>query len=440
MCKDKARISMIALFLGIATTVISPACLANSDLSAEQSLGKDLYFDENLSLNRNQACASCHSPGTAFVDPRNTALNQAPPPLHTPVSEGSVSGLFGTRNAPSAAYALYSPFFHWDGNEGLYVGGQFWDGRANSLSEQAAGPFLNPVEMAMPNKWAVIDRMRTSRYPDYVSQFREIYGIDLSKIPAYDWGNFWNGGRHSNRNRKQPPGVLEVYDRMTRAIGEFEKTNIFTTFSSKFDYEQAGMVTLSPLEQEGMALFNGKGQCFLCHISTSTIASDGVTPLPAMFTDFTYDNLGVPANLYQPGSPLPPDLGLGGRPDIAANDPMGNQLGKFKVMTLRNIANTPPYGHNGVFQTLKEIVHFYNTRDVLPTCDPSLGNKDPGFGTNCWPEPEVAQNVNHDELGNLGLSDSEEDAIVAFMETLSDGWGAENGYAPLPAPPLPPTP
>jgi cytochrome c peroxidase len=123
-----------------------------------------------------------------------------------------------------------------------------------------------------------------------------------------------------------------------------------------------------------------------------------------LFTDFSYDNIGIPKNPVIDRlrrEALAPDLGLG----VTVNDQGLN--GAFKVMTLRNIAKTAPYGHNGYFNTLKEIVHFYNTRDV-----PEAG----------WPAPEVPENVNNAELGNLGLTSAEEDDIVAFLKTLSDGY------------------
>lgn len=389
--------------------------------TTEVQLGEALYFDQNLSLNRNQACASCHDPGFGFVDPVNVQNL-------FPVSEGSVAGLFGGLNAPSAAYAAFSPFFHWNGVDGLFVGGQFWNGRANTLAEQAAGPFLNPVEMAMPDKWSVVERLRTSTPPDpnYLTMFSEVYGLDLNAIPAYD------------ATQATPPGVLEIYDRMAKAIGEFEKTELFTQFDSKFDYYLAGQVALTKQETKGLKLFEGQGKCALCHLSTPTLAPDGVSLMPPLFTDFTYDNLGVPQNLLIPGTPI--DQGLGGRPDIAAVDPNGLQIGKHKVMTLRNIELTPPYAHNGVFTTLEQIVHFYNTRDVLPPCDPTLGNEDPGFAVTCWPAPEVPVNVNLAELGNLHLTAAQEADIVAFLKTLTDGWGPANGMAALPRPPMPPFP
>ena len=122
---------------------------------------------------------------------------------------------------------------------------------------------------------------------------------------------------------------------------------------------------------------------------------------------------------------------------IAAKDPLGLQLGKHKVMSLRNIELTPPYAHNGVFATLEEIVHFYNTRDALGLC---VDNNDPGFAVTCWPAPEVPQNVNVDELGDLKLTTVQEADIVAFLKTLTDGWGPANGMPALPRPPMPPMP
>lgn len=387
--------------------------------TTEAELGEFLYFDQNLSLNRNQSCASCHDPASGFVDPDNV-LNG------TPVSGGSIDGLTGGLNTPSAAYAALSPSFHWNGVDGVYVGGQFWNGRANTLAEQAAGPFLNPVEMAMPDKWSVVDRLRVSENPDYAAMFADVYGLELKKIAKY------------KSKKATPPGVLETYDRMSRAIGEFEKTEPFTKFDSKFDYYQAGLVDLTKEEKRGLKLFNGKGKCNLCHISEPSLAADGFSEMPPLFTDFTYDNLGVPQNVNIPGQPV--DEGLGARADIAAVDPDGLQIGKHKVMTLRNIDLTPPYGHNGVFRTLEEIVHFYNTRDVLDECTGPDDNNHPGFGVDCWPAPEVDENVNVDELGDLGLTARQERRIVAFLKTLSDGWVPPNGTLALTRPPVPPLP
>ena len=413
-------------------------------LSLKQKLGKMLYQDKNLSLNRNQSCASCHSlvavenaagknslvPG--FVDPVNVLTGSA-------VSNGSITDRSGSLNAPTAAYAAFSPFFHWDEKEGLYVGGQFYNGRAATLAEQAKGPFLNPVEMAMPNKWSVVSRVKEKR--KYKKLFKRIYNINIAEIPFYP-------GKHDTKyyakRAHSPIGVNEVYDRIADAIAAFEKSRHFNKFNSKFDFYLAGMTQLTPQETEGLALFEGdKAKCSACHVSNPTIATDG-SQFPPLFTDFTYDNIGLPRNMNIPGQPEP-DLGLGGREEIAAGDTEGNEIGKHKVLSLRNVELTAPYGHNGVMQTLEEIVHFYNTRDVLGRVS---DNTEPGFGSEGWPEPEVLQNVNTDELGDLRLTAEEEAALVAFMKTLTDdypSWGNDPNIPPgTPSPfantPFPPMP
>ncbi|HJX19331.1 MAG TPA: cytochrome-c peroxidase, partial [Acidiferrobacterales bacterium] len=167
----------ILLCLGLVITAPVTA-LATDALTPEQALGKMLYEDVNLSLNRNQSCATCHSlaatPGTlptpGFADPVNITDGTA-------VSAGSVAGRFGALNSPSAGYAAFSPFFHWDATEKHYVGGQFWNGRAATLAEQARQPILNPLEMAMPSAWAVVTRLKQN--PEYVNRFATVYGLDL---------------------------------------------------------------------------------------------------------------------------------------------------------------------------------------------------------------------------------------------------------------------
>jgi cytochrome c peroxidase len=405
-------------------------------LTPELRLGAMLYEDVDLSINRDQSCATCHSPerlevgepperlgAPGFVDPDNVRYGSA-------VSDGSVPGRFGRLNAPSAAYAAFSPHFHWDGAEGLYVGGQFWNGRAATLAEQAAGPPLNPDEMAMPSEWAVVTRLKAD--PEYLERFRAVYGLDLTAIP---------GRELAPADAKAPPGVAEAYRRMTEAIAAFEKSRQFNPFTSKYDYVLAGQTELTEEEAQGLELFNDKALCAECHVSDVTIAPDG-SEFPPLFTDYTYDNLGLPRNVNLPGDPEP-DVGLAGNPKVV--DPAAER-GKHKVMTVRNIAITPPYGHNGVFATLEQITHFYNARDTLDrVCS---DNNDPGFGKDCWPAPEIPENVNTEELGDLDLTAEEEAALVAFMKTLTDGYpdwgndpkvpsGTPSPYADVPFPPVP---
>jgi cytochrome c peroxidase len=330
-----------------------------------------------------------------------------------------VAGRFGTLNAPSAGYAAFSPPFHWDATEKLYVGGQFWNGRAATLAEQAKNPFLDPAEMAMPSAWAVVTRLMHD--PGYVQQFAAVYGIDLKRIEASE---------NAPAGAIPPPGVVAAYDRLAQAIAAFEQSRTFNRFTSKFDYVLAGKTRLNKLEQQGLQVFEGdKSKCAECHTSKPGTAPDG-SMLPPLFTDFTYDNLGLPRNVNIPGNP-PPDPGLAGHPQIAGSKQAENERGKHKVMGLRNIAVTAPYGHNGVFRTLEQIVHFYNTRDTKPRV--CRDNNDPGFGKDCWPAPEIRANLNTEELGNLKLSAREEAALVAFMKTLTDGypeWGKDPRVPP----------
>lgn len=410
--------------INLATLVLLSAGInsyAESSLTPEQQLGERLFQDKNLSLNKNQACSSCHSlqPARAmslvtkwvpgFVDPANVKSG-------TPVSKGSVSGLFGTLNTPSVGYAAHSPEFHWDEVEGLYIGGQFWNGRAKNLIEQAKGPFLNPVEMAMPNETAVVERLKKN--PIYPRLFKETYGLSLT--PA--------------NSKASPSEVTEIFNSAAKAIAAYEQSPVFNKFNSKFDYVLAGKIQFTDMEAKGFELFNrqDKGNCAACHTSTPTETADGQIE-PPLFTDFSYDNIGLPRNPHIPGNPEP-NPGLGGRDDLITDS--AAEIGKHKVMSLRNIAITPPYGHNGSMASLEQIVHFYNTRDVLGHV---MDIDSPGFGKTGWPEPEIGENLNQDELGNLGLSAEEEKAIVAFLKTLTDDyprWGHDPRVLPGTPPPF----
>ncbi|WP_218132406.1 cytochrome-c peroxidase [Nitrosomonas sp. Nm33] len=331
------------------------------NLPIMQSLGHKIFFDTNLSNPPGQACSSCHDPKTAFSDPD----------LDLPVSRGAVEGKTGTINAPIVMYTAFIPAFHFDSEESLFIGGQFLDGRETTLEEQAKKPFLNPDEMNNPDKASVIEKIRNA---SYAAEFKLVFGQD-----ALD-------------------DVDKAYDYVASALASFERSAILSPFTSKYDYYLAGAVKLSEQEERGLQLFEAKdkGNCAACHPSRPI---DGRPPL---FTDFTYDNLGIPSNqklLEAKGADFV-DIGLG----KTAKDDTDN--GKFRVPTLRNIAKTAPYMHNGVFTSLREAVDFYNTRDI----------------DGKWPKPEIAATMNTEELGNLGLSDQEVDDIVAFMRTLSDGY------------------
>ena len=359
-----------------------------------EQLGKSIFFDENLSVNGNQSCASCHGPEVGWTGPLSETN------AHGAVYEGSVPDSFGDRKPPSAAYATLSPIFHQD-KQGLFIGGNFWDGRAtgeklgNPAADQAQGPFVNPVEQALAAPANVVERVCAAAYGEL---FEEV----------------WGAGACDN--------VDMAYDDIALSIAAYEASPEVNAFTSKLDFTFGGVAKLSKEERRGFALFRGKGQCQRCHTSNGK---------QALFTDFTFDNLGVPQNPENPAGVAPGfvDAGLGGFLLNAGydEDVYEAEWGKQKVPTLRNVDKRPDgdfvkaYGHNGYFKSLEGIVHFYNTRDVKPECAGAYTEAQ-ALAADCWPAPEVAENVNTDELGDLGLTPKEEAAIVAFLRTLSDGY------------------
>ncbi len=389
------------LLVGLALTSSARASVV--PLTVMEQLGKDLFFDQNLSYNNNEACAACHGPQVGYTGP-DELIN-----LHGAVYQGSIPGAFGNRKPPAAAYAGESPILYQD-QDGNWVGGMFWDGRATGwtlgdpLAEQAKGPFLNPKEQAIPDAQVLCEKVQASAYADLYQQV---------------WGRI---------NCNSPKGISTAYVNIARSIAAYERSGEVSAFTSPFDsfyanakaagldVTQISMVNwekykdlgLNNDELRGMAVFNTQGMCSGCH----TFA-EGAAGYP-LFTDFTYDNLGIPKNSENPATIANPDWadpGLGGFL-MGAGYPSQvyeAEIGKFKVPTLRNVDLRPnesfvkAYGHNGYFKSLEEIVHFYNTRDV--------GN---------WPAPEVVQNLNTSEVGNLHLNKVEEGWIVSFLKTLSD--------------------
>lgn len=335
-------------------------------LNEKEALGKLVFFDASLSEPEGESCATCHATDKGFADESSRI-----------VSEGAVKGLFSQRNSMSVCYLGYAPPLHYDNEDSTYVGGLFWDGRSNSLQEQAGAPFVNPVEMGNPDNNALAEKIKRARY---YKKLVRLYG------PADD-----------------PDSIVA---HVTDALAAYQMSDEVNPFSSKYDLYLEGKSELTPDEARGLELFEdvNKGTCASCHSIDKN--SDG----KVLFTDFTYDNLGIPKNPDNPNykvpceyflfSPDSLDLGLGA---IVKKE---EENGKFRVPTLRNIALTAPYGHNGYFKTLEDIVHFYNVRDA--------GDE--------YPSAEYPQTVNKSELGDLKLSAEEERQIVLFLETLSDGF------------------
>ena len=348
------------------------------------ALGKLAFADPSLSEPAGQACADCHSARYAFRDPEAD---------HS-TSMGVIAGRFGSRNSPSAMYAAQVPPLHFDPAQHELAGGLFWDGRADSLEDQVSGPLMNPLEMNNPDKASVVDKLRFAEYAD---AFRGTFGDD-----ALD-------------------DVDTAYAHLATALAAYERTPAFAPFSAKYDHYLAGTVALTAAEQRGLAIFEdpARGNCASCHPSRP--GPDGAPP---MFTNFGYANLGVPRyqnNLFfvQP-APFNPDgaayrdRGLGRTTDDATQD------GKFRTPTLRNIARTAPYGHNGYFANLRYFVDFLNTRDIgssaVGTCSRSA---EAPTAACAWPAPELAATVDH-RVGNLHLSEQDVDDLVAFLGTLTD--------------------
>jgi cytochrome c peroxidase len=383
-----------------------------------QELGDEIFEDADLSINNNQSCASCHDDDWGSTGP-DSFTN-----AHGAVYEGSILGAFGDRKPPETDYATLSPVLHFDGDD--WVGGSFWDGRATGeklgwpAADQAQGPFLNPKEQALPDSACVVYRVSVAAY---ASLYEQVFGGNIFTIDFPPETNaLCAAGDPVPLSENDRAKAQTEYDNIALAIAEYEAGPQERSFSSKFDASLKGRYRLTKQERRGFALFQGKARCKDCHPSTGQLAA---------FTDFTYDNLGLPPNPDNPALVADPafrDPGLGGflRSRGEAEEVWRAELGKMKVPTVRNVGAKPTaesvkaYGHNGYFKTLKGIVHFYNTRDVKPECPNPLTTMEDAIAQGCWPAAEVVENVNSDELGDLGLTDADEDAIVAFLETLTD--------------------
>jgi cytochrome c peroxidase len=305
-------------------------------------LGRLLFFDANLSLQRTQSCASCHDESRAFSDGRDNGVRGA-------ASLGDDGRSLGDRNAPALTYVALTPPFRIRG-EGQPAGGFFLDGRVATLQEQAAEPFVNPLEMQMPDPTAVVARVREN--PTYERSLRRLFG----------------------------EAVFEDTDTAYRAVGEslaaFEQADELASFDSRYDR----------------------------HLPRET------------FTDYGFRNIGVPANAHLRSAngtkPGHTDRGLLENPAVERAE----HAGKFKVPTLRNVAVTAPYMHNGVFRELRTAIHFYNrylVRNPASMTNPETGEP--------WAPAEVEETVDLALLREgQPLSDERIALIEAFLRTLTD--------------------
>jgi len=413
---NKRAVFAVAASIAAAFILTSPVLVSAppppTQLSPMEELGKRLFFDQNLSVPAGQECAACHGPLVGFTGP-SEHFNKT-----GGVYEGAVKGRFGNRKPPAAAYAGGSPKLHRN-EQGEFVGGMFWDGRATGdvlgdpLAEQAMGPFLNPLEQNMPDAKSLVLAVSKS---GYAGLFEKVFGpgsLDADKDPQGTYVKIGRALAAYERSAEVNPFSSRFDDFWRAASGKGLKIEAING-STVTDFRDLG---LAENELRGLVLFRSKGKCANCHV---LIPADGKPPV---FADYKYDNLGIPRNAgnpfygqdktFNPDGTNWVDTGLGGFLETVEHFKAyaAENYGRHRTPTLRNVDKRPSPGfvkafmHNGYFKSLKDIVHFYNTRDVA------------GAG---WPPPEVAANVNTSEMGDLGLNRAEEDAIVAFMKTLTD--------------------
>jgi cytochrome c peroxidase len=353
-------------------------------------VGARIFADTSLSASGRQSCQTCHDFASGLAAPNAQAVQPGGVDLE----------LTGVRNTPSVSYMRSESAFRIDPDDGPQ-GGFFWDGRENTLAGQATEPFTNPREMANPDHASVVAKLRNA---SYATHFQAVYGAGV-----FD-------------------DVETAFTRMTEAIAAFETEDTrFEAFTSKFDEVQRGQAAFTAAEARGFALFQdaGKGNCSACH--PSDVGQFGALPI---FTDRTYDNLGVPRNPEIPANADATyyDLGLCNDAAIQTSNP--EVCGAFKVPSLRNVALRHSFFHNGRFHTLKEALTFYVQRDTSPEkfyprkADGSVDKFDDL-------PPRYRVNVNQEEVpynrhpGDApALSDAEIDDVIAFLGTLSDGYVA----------------
>jgi cytochrome c peroxidase len=459
-----------------------PPILQGTGTEAVEILGELMNYDKNISPNKNQACASCHMPYVAFSGPI-PSVN-----LTMIAYPGTVHFRAGKRTAQRYTYAPFFPVLQYNEVQGLFFGGNFWDSRAtgyllrNPDAHQAQGPPVDTQEMGNPDTACIAFKLSQAEYRPL---FELVWGAgsldikfphDTERICATPGGAAAFGGdttpvklKLEDRNRAN-----EVYNHWGQSLDAYEQSVQVSAFSSKFDafLKDPILNPLSADEMAGYSLFKGKGNCNSCHVDgrgTTLTPSQTDTSNPAggepMFTCFGSANEGLPLNprnafFYQTtpdpfgftANPLGfgyRDLGLGtflrsGFGSWPSPNSNWTQFaptvdGQMQVSSARNVAMTPPqcptteapgpyfqkeFFHNGYIKSLKQLVHFYNTRDVQGIAFNVTSGHCP-TGTiekvNCWPMPEVRNNLDM-TTGMLGLTDQEENQIVAFLMTLTDGF------------------
>jgi cytochrome c peroxidase len=455
-----------------------PPVLMNIGTEATETLGELMLFDKNISPNRNQACASCHMPYAGFGGPIpsvNLTIIAFPGTAHFRV---------GKRIPQRHPYAPFFPVLQYNQVQGLFFGGNFFDSRATGYllrvpdAEQAQGPPVDTQEMGFPDTACIAFQLAQAVYRPL---FEEVWGKDsleinfpheTAQICATPGGAAVFGGSTTPIPLSATDRTLAntVYDRWAQSIDSFEQSAQVSAFSSKFDAFLAGKYKLTPEEMAGFRLFDGKGNCNSCHLdgrgttlksnqadtSSAAIvnplftcfgsANEGLplNPRDAFYYETKPDAYGLTANPYGfgyrdlgLGTFLRSGFGSGPTPNASWKQYAPTVDGQMQVSSARDVAMTPPqcptteapgpyfqkgFFHNGYIKSLKQLVHFYNTRDKYAY--PVTSGHCPKGTTekvDCWPMPEVRNNIDMTS-GNLGLTDKEENEIVAFLQTLSDGF------------------
>jgi cytochrome c peroxidase len=462
-----------------------PPILQGTGYEAVRILGTLLNFDENMSPFRNLACASCHMPYAGFSGPIpsvNLTMVAFPGSAHFRAGKRTAQRYPYAPRFPVLQFnenpALFFGGNFWDARSTGYL-------LQNPNAQQAQHPPVDTQEMGLPDTACIAFRLSQAEYRPLFELVFGAGALDIKwphnteKICSTPGGAAVFGGDTTpiRLNPEDRTKANRVYDNWGQSLSFYQSSTGVSAFSSKFDAFLAGKYTLTPEEQAGYDLFRGKAGCNTCHLDgrgatqlggTDTSAAADVDPL---FTCFGYANLGLPLNprvaLFYQTTPDPfgftpnplgfgyRDLGLGtflrsgfgSAPNPNATwVPLAPTVdGQMQVSSARNVAMTPPqcptteagqtdangnpipyfqkgFFHNGYAKSLKQLVHFYNTRDVYPFPVTS-GNCPPGTTekVNCWPMPEVPNNIDM-TVGNLGLTDQEENLVVIFMQTLTDGF------------------
>jgi cytochrome c peroxidase len=447
------------------TLLLKVPTASSLDLAHQvQLLGKLFIYDKTLSPFGNIACATCHAPYAGFTGGASifnaTTVAQ---PGGTPILNATAPGpniRYGPRKPQTYAYAPFAPILHYNTAVNDFYGGNFWDMRAtgirlaNPAAEQAQGPPVNPVEIGNPDTACVVWKASQGGYASLVQlvwgaqSFAINWPSNVTTVCATPGPPPASDPFPVHLSAQERGTSNATYDHLTLAVASYESSADVSPFSSKFDAWLAGNTTLSSSEQHGYDLFNGNAKCNQCHLSGNAINTTGLAAadVAPLLTDFTSANIGVPKNLAIPyycestpdqyGNTFNPlgfgffDLGVGAMLS-GPNNPNPLQWkhlaplynGKFQVPTLRNVDMRPrpdfvkAYMHNGYLKSLAEVVHFYNTSKALPRCP----QNSPGEKVSCWPPPETPENVTA-LIGNLGLSPQDESDIVAFLQTLTDGF------------------